>query len=444
MNLVKRFGQALHKNRPHLVGNGCLTPLIARTEFETRRSNLLRLMKPNSLAIFGGNRIQYASPSVFYPFRQDPNFQYLTGFLEPESCLLLHKDVNDKGEAILLVPEKNEFAEKWEGERTGIEGAKQEFGFENVISNEKLRETVQNLISKVSKVYADIDPKTTMRQTSFYSHELPKMVFSKLDLQSASTLCMQLRIIKSESELDCLRIAGEISSEVYNMAMTQEFKSETQLQSYLSFMFRNNGLEDDSYYPVVAGGDHALTIHYVRNDDLLKNEDLVLVDAAGRYGGYCADISRTWPVGGKLSEAQKDIYEVVLDTNKQCITKCTVKSGMSLYDLHSFSEQVMKQNLANIGLDMTMNELRTIYPHMIGHQLGLDVHDIDISDASSSEFVSNQVITVEPGLYFPHDSRFPKRFRGIGIRIEDDIVVGEDMPENLTEACWKEVADVQR
>lgn len=438
------FGQALHANRPHLVGRGFLTPNITATEYAQRRARIFAEMPPNSLAIVGGNRVQHASPSMFYPFRQDPNFQYLTGFLEPDSCLVLHKSHQANTE-LLFVPEKDEFAEQWEGDRTGTAQAKQTFGIDAVLPNSTLRDTLKALVGAVSVVYADTDPATTVRQGSLFNHELPALVSAKLDPngKTASNLVQALREIKSEAEIDCLRTAGEISAAAYNMAYKQQFVSEHQLHAYLEFMFRQSGCESEAYVAVVAGGDHALTIHYVRNDDLLRDGDLVLVDAAGRYGGYCADISRTWPVNGRFSPAQRDLYEAVLATEKECIDQCTTESAMSLHDLHRYSETSMLKNLQNAGLQLTRTQLNMVYPHMIGHQLGLDVHDIALRFSNQKPLRANQVVTVEPGVYIPYDDQFPKHFQGIGIRIEDNVVVGNAC-EVLTADCGKEVDEVER
>lgn len=441
--IARKLGQALHENRPHLVGSGFLTPLVTAKEYAVRRKGIFDQMALNSLAIYGGNRIQFATPSVFYPFRQDPNFQYLTGFLEPDSCLLLHKRGREE-EAILLVPEKDEFSEKWEGERTGSKRAAGIFEISSVLSNKQLYETVKALIGAASTVYCDTDPKITVRQGPFFNHELPALVSAKLNSVPASHLAQKLREIKSEAEIDCLRTAGEISAAAYNNAYKQQFISESQLHTYLDFMFKQGGCESDAYLAVVAGGDHALTIHYVRNDDLLKDNDLVLVDAGGRFGGYCADISRTWPVNGRFTEPQRDLYSAVLSTEEECIAKCTVDSQFSLFDLHRFSEKSLQVNLKNVGFDLSLTQINAVYPHMIGHQLGLDVHDISLPGSSSQPLRANQVVTVEPGIYVPHDDQFPKHFQGIGIRIEDNVAVGPSNPEVLTAECLKEIDELER
>ncbi|PRT56936.1 Intermediate cleaving peptidase 55 [Wickerhamiella sorbophila] len=439
---ARALGQAFAENRPHLVQKGHLTPLIPPSEFADRRAKVLQHMKPSSLAIVPGNVVQFASPSVFHPFRQDPTMQYLTGFLESDACLLLHKGSDSSiAEEILLVNEKDTWAEKWEGDRTGTELIPELLGIETALPNSKLRQTVTSLLGSVSTVYADLSPKATVRAGPFFHHELPALAHnSKASVRELSDLVNPLRAIKSENEIDAMRMAAEISAIGYNRAFRQEFYSEHQLHAFLDFMFRNSGGESDAYLAVVAGGAHALTIHYVRNDDVLQPGDLVLVDAGARYGGYCADISRTWPVNGKFSGPQRDLYEAVLNVNKACIERCTVSSGMSLHDIHRFSEKQMQIELANAGLELPRSLVSVAYPHSIGHHLGLDVHDVSVQ----GQLEANNVITIEPGVYIPFDDRFPKAYQGIGIRIEDNIVVGITGYENLTIDTLKEVEEVQR
>lgn len=441
LRTARTFGQALHANRPHLVDSKCITPLIPASEFKERRLKLANLMKPKSLAIVAGNQVSFASQSVFHSFRQDPQMQYLSGFLEPDSSLLLYKS-DRTTQSILVVPEKEPHAEKWEGERTGSELAAEIFGVDHAVSNTELQTLVTELVKTADFVYADLDPKITARQGRFFDHHL-KPILSGKDVLSLQPLVDSLRVIKSENEIDAMRVAAEISAGAYNAAYKRDFVSEHQLHAFLDFMFRHGGCESDAYRAVVAGGEHALTIHYVRNDDILKPEDLVLVDAAGRYGGYCADISRTWPVSGSLSSPQRDLYEAVLAVEKQCIGKCVVDSGFSLHDLHRFSEKQMRSELKNAGLELSPSLVSEIYPHMIGHHLGLDVHDIAAPSSRIEPLRSNMVITVEPGVYIPRDDRFPKHYQGMGIRIEDNVVIGKTTNEVLTEDCLKEVEDIE-
>lgn len=437
------FGQALAANRPHLVQKGFLTPLIPLSEYAGRRTRVLDAMPPRSLAIFPGNQTHFATPSVFYPFRQDPNLQYLTGFLEPNACLLLYKAGNSSTTSVLFANEKDEFAEKWEGERTGTKLIPETFGVDVSLSSSpvQLRDAIANLLNDVDNIFVDTDPKATVRYGPFFNHEMPQILGRRV-VRPVGPLVDPLRLIKSENEIDCMRTAAEISAAAYNQAFKLPFKSEHQLHAYLDFMFKQGGCETDAYLAVVAGGPHALTIHYVRNDDVLRDGELVLVDAGGRYGGYCADISRTWPNNGHFTEPQRDLYEAVLAVEKECIKLCTESSGLTMYDLHRHSVMAMQRELTNAGLALSPTLVSEVYPHSIGHNLGLDVHDG--SAPHNAKLKANQVTTIEPGVYVPADDRFPKHFHGIGIRIEDNVAVGKDNYEVLTEDTLKEVEDLER
>lgn len=506
------------------------------------------------MVIIPGNDVQFATSSVFYEFRQDPNFYYLTGFLEPCAALVLYKgetkvvtrhqhhdllendllengsssssssengsststsDISnsdmEKGtagsgsgsgdmvnntyndmESIFFVPEKNAHAELWDGTRTGPNGAIEMFNADRAYPFSDIESQIERLLAKVDTVYMDtFEAKDTNRFHQFFkSHgsnvvkgslaelfrkaddaaksskssksssssakvdgseaeESKKFIkdarrSSRKDYKSAVALVERSRLVKSEAEINTLRIATEMSSVVYNKAYATHFSSESQLQAFLDYEFRMQGCEESAYLPVVAGGIHALTIHYTRNNDLLRDGDLVLVDAGGRYGGYCADISRTWPVNGKFSQQQRDLYQAVLNVNKECITLCKADLGISLHDIHRRSEELMFTELKNAGFtSLSRRDVAVLYPHYIGHNLGLDVHDIT-QPPRYSKLLPGQVITIEPGVYVPNDDRFPKHFRGIGIRIEDDVVVGEHDYEVLTSDTLKEIDDIER
>jgi intermediate cleaving peptidase 55 len=198
-----------------------------------------------------------------------------------------------------------------------------------------------------------------------------------------------------------------------------------------------------AYVPVVAGGDNALTMHYVRNDMPLRDGDLVLVDCGGEFHGYASDITRTWPVNGKFTEPQRELYQAVLNVNKKCIQLCTEKENISLNGIHEHSVRLMKEELQNLGFKLTEGDVdHRLYPHHIGHYLGLDVHDCHDLDRSRV-LRRGYVVTIEPGVYVPYDDRFPHKYQGIGIRIEDNVWVGEEEPVVLSVTSPKEVVDVE-
>lgn len=450
-------GQPIHETHPHRLRPGEVTPGITAQEYYARRQTILESLPDKSLVIIPGNDVQFATSSVFYEFRQDPNFYYLTGFLEPGSALALYKENENVMESIFFVPGKDAHAELWDGIRSGPNGAIEMFNADRAYPFSDIHEQLGLLLDRVQNVYMDtFDFKDSNRLNRFFkSHgqnvlkqslvELFRKSSSRKEYKSAVALVEKSRLVKSEAEINVMRLAAEMSSAVYNKAYGTQFASEAQLQAFLDYEFRMHGCDDSAYLPVVAGGQHALTIHYTRNNDMFNDGDLVLVDAGGRYGGYCADISRTWPVNGTFTGPQRDLYQAVLNVNKQCIPLCTVASGMSLHDIHRHSEDIMYtelKNAAGFGSSLTRRDVSLLYPHYIGHNLGLDVHDIT-QPPRYSKLVPGQIITIEPGVYVPNDERFPKHFRGIGIRIEDDVVVGDRGYEVLTMDTLKEVDDIE-
>ena len=382
-----KSGQAIHENRPHRILAGQLTPEISALQYYDRRIEVLQSIPNNSFVIIPGNELQFGTGTVFYEFRQDPNFYYLTGFLEPSAALVLYRQNSDHMQSIFYVTERDSVQEMWEGEVAGTEGAVEIFNADAAYSINKISSHVQELLVKCTTVYADItEPKTSRFPRFFKSSGLDALPDSladlirtrstKIDYWSANELIEQLRCIKSENEIVCMRRACEISAQAFNKAYSKRFTKESDLHAFMDYEFRIGGCEMPAYLPVVAGGSHSLTIHYTRNDDILRDGELVLVDAGGRYGGYCADITRTWPVNGKFSEPQKDLYQAVLNVQKHCIELCKTSLGGSLQDIHAVSESLLYTELLNAGLTgLTRNKVRQLYPHSIGHHVGIDVHD---------------------------------------------------------------------
>lgn len=249
----------------------------------------------------------------------------------------------------------------------------------------------------------------------------------------------ELRLIKSEAEIKNMRKAGQHSGRAFTDAMRQKFDYEKDLDSFLDYWFKQDGCDGPAYVPVVAGGINANTIHYVRNDMLLKPEDLVLVDAGASYGGYITDITRTWPVNGKFSPAQRDLYNVLLSVQRSCVSLCHADSGLNLDKLHKIATSRLEEGLKDIGFDMSKDAIDTLFPHHVGHYIGLDVHDSP-GFPRSKAFEKGMCVTVEPGIYVPDDERWPAWARGIGMRIEDSVCIDEGSPYVLTTEAVKEVS----
>jgi intermediate cleaving peptidase 55 len=252
----------------------------------------------------------------------------------------------------------------------------------------------------------------------------------------------ELRVIKSEAEITNMRMAGKISGRAFTNAMRRQWTKEKDLGAFLDYDFKTGGCEGTAYIPVIAGGRNALSIHYVRNNDVLQDNEMVLVDAGGEYGGYIADITRTWPVSGKFSDPQKDLYEAILRVQQSSISLCRESANMTLDKIHQVTEHGLKDSLKQIGFDMSGNALDVLFPHHVGHYIGLDVHDCS-GYLRTVPLKAGHCVTVEPGIYVPDDERWPAHFRGIGMRIEDSVCVQDDSPLLLTTEAVKEVVDIE-
>lgn len=455
-------GQPTFETRPHYISRGDLTPGISALEYYQRRLNLAKKLPDNSIAILIGNQTQFSSGAVFYDFQQNNDLFYLTGWLEPNSVVILEKKSNagnDDGILLhMLVPGKNPKVELWEGEKLGLEGAYDFFNADLVEDVSKVERYVKGLLEKNDNVFVDLPGIPGSFKSFFGGNEptgLAAMILrSRKSPKPLTPLIAELRSLKSKGEISVMQKAGQISSQAINRAMAKvgsgsPLRTEKSLGKYLEYEFVIGGCDKQAYIPVVASGKNALTIHYTRNDDILFEDELVFVDAGGKLGGYCADISRAWPNSPKgFSEPQRDLYEVVLNTNKKCIEMCSEDKQLSINDIHEFSINSLAQGLRSLpGFSGVSNNVvgLLLYPHYIGHHLGLDLHDIP-SVSKHQKLVKGNVITIEPGLYIPQTHNFPKHFQGIGIRVEDDVAVGWTSSDiiNLTRECVKEVGDVVR
>lgn len=301
------------------------------------------------------------------------------------------------------------------------------------------------LIAEASEVYTDA-PKCSGFSRFFKNPGLEPNDFQKMlkdkKIKPLGPIMSELRALKSEAEIVNMREAGKISGRSFTNAMRQKWTKEKDLGAFLDYDFKIGGCEATAYVPVVAGGQNALSIHYVRNDDLLKDGEMVLVDAGGEYGGYIADITRTWPVSGKFSDAQKDLYQAILQVQRSSISLCRESANMTLDKIHQITENGLKDALKQLGFDTSGDAIRVLFPHHVGHYIGLDVHDSP-GYSRSIPLKVGHCITVEPGIYVPDGERWPKHFRGIGIRIEDSICVQDDSPLILTTEAVKEVVDIE-
>jgi intermediate cleaving peptidase 55 len=329
---------------------------------------------------------------------------------------------------------KDPRVEAWEGPRSGVEAAEDVFNADIVGSIDDLPRLLPEIVGRSKNVYTDLP-----------GSRITKNILSRYlaGAEASRTGGIASVFRDSPASVKPLRpLLNELRVAITD-AMRQSFTSEKDLDSFLDYWFKQDLCDGPAYVPVVAGGINANTIHYVSNDMLLDPNHLVLVDAGASYGGYVTDITRTWPVDGKFSPAQKDLYNLLLSVQRSCVALCRTSASISLDKLHSVACNSLSEGLKDLGFDMSSSDaISTLFPHHVGHYLGLDVHDSP-GLSRSRKFEKNMVVTVEPGIYVPDDERWPSWARGIGMRIEDSVAVDEDSPYVLTTEAVKEIVDIE-
>ena len=434
-----QFGQPLHETHPHLIKSGHITPGISALEYHHRRAALARRLPQNSVAVLAASTLKYRSGAVFYDFHQDPNFYYLTGFNEPEAVAIIEKGHSDVEYTFhLFVRPKDERAELWDGARSGVQAAQDVFNADEAGDIGNVSSAISQLVDGAKAVYTDIGHP---RQKQPKVEGMAKLL-QHANVRPLRPVMNELRLTKSNAELNCMRKAGSVSGAIISQAMASTPSTEKQLWADLAYGFRTNGLDGEAYVPVIAGGRNALSIHYTRNDALLQDGEMVLVDAGGEYGGYITDITRSWPINGEFTDAQRDMYSMILKVQKTCISLCREDANTSLDKLHSICEHGLRDGLKSLGFDLSGDAFDKLFPHHVGHYIGLDVHDAP-GYPRTDKLKENQCITIEPGIYVPDSGRWPLHFRGMGIRIEDSVVVGAERPEVLTRTAVKEIDEIQ-
>nr|WP_091991733.1 Xaa-Pro aminopeptidase [Pseudoalteromonas denitrificans] len=426
------------------------------TEFKTRRDNLLQKMDPNSIAIIPAGVELTRSRDTEFPFRQDSDFLYLTGFLEPEAVLVLSPSLENQ--STLFCRNKDKIAEIWCGRRVGPEQAKDQYLFDQTYALSELKDTLLTLVNGHSVLYygqgtyADFDEQiwqllNTLRGGPKKGYKAPAII------KDVRSLVHEMRLFKSENEIDLMRRAALISvqSHIRAMKFSKSGAFEFQLEAELHHHYAMNGARYPAYGTIVGSGDNANILHYTENSDVLKENDLVLIDSGCELEGYAADITRTFPVSGQFSPAQKQLYQLVLDAQLAALEY--YKPGFTLKQASVAATKVLTQGMINLGLlEGELNELiqkeayKAFYMHGLGHWLGLDVHDVGEYklDEKDRVFEPGMVLTVEPGLYVAKDSQAPEQFKGIGIRIEDNILITAQGHENLTVSLPKTIDEIEK
>ncbi len=425
--------------------------------FAPRRGELVARMPDRSAALFLATPPAARNSDVVYPYRPDSDLWYLTGCDEPSAALLLTKGC-DAPESALFLRDRDPKAEQWTGRRIGVTDAPDHFGVEQAFPIEKLASELPGALRKARTLYyrparpseltAAVDAAlVAVRGGPRGPHKGPhEVVDPALNLH-------EMRLIKAEEEVAWIRRANAITDEGFRAVMTEARPGtgEWEIQATLEAVFRGRGGWGWAYPTIVASGPRACVLHYDSNAARAREGDLVLIDAGAEVEGYGADISRTFPVSPRFTDAQRDLYQVVLDAQEAVID--AVAPGTTLDGLHRIALRVLSQGMVDLGLlegpvdkVLETEAFKRFYPHQTSHWLGLDVHDVGryFIDDDPRPLTPGMVFTVEPGLYVPEgDEDAPAAFRGLGVRIEDDVLVTQDGCENLSAGIPKRVEDIE-
>ncbi len=424
--------------------------------YKDRRQKLLNSIE-EGVVLLSSAPNKTRSNDTQYPYRQNSDFYYLCGFEEANSVLILVKTRESTRTLLYVEPHSEEFA-LWNGARLGVEGAMKRFKVDEVHSMLEYPNHIKEILREHTALYIDFfDDSISLKLAQESAKELRETRGVKRTIRSLHDVTYFIRsqrLIKSPEEIEEIRHALALTTLAHHEAMKQ-CKSglrEFELQASISYIFLSNGAMSEAYGAIVAGGNNANTLHYIDNRDVLKEGDLVLIDAACEWELYASDITRTFPVNGKFSEAQRNVYEKVLDVQLRVIE--AMKPGVKRDWLQTYSEELLTQALIDLGILsgdrealMEAKSHKKYAPHGIGHWMGLDVHDPCpyVDDAGESlVFEAGMVMTIEPGIYIrANDESVPEKYRGIGIRIEDDILITEEGCENLSSAIVKTVDEIE-
>lgn len=399
--------------------------------YKNNRNKVLSKIKDNSLLIlFAGNAPKKTADEK-YQFTPNRNFYYLTGIDEEKHILVLSK-FGGKIKEYLFIKEVDPIIEKWEGRTIRKEEVLEICDIEDVRYLGEFNNFIDKIISvnEEINIYLDLEKENNSYK---YAHEI-KDKYYNLNIKNAFKLIGDLRLIKSEEEIERIRKAIEITIEGIEILMKNSKCGikEYELEAYFDFICKKNGVKDFAFKTIAAAAKNATILHYVANDSELNDGDLILFDLGAQYKYYNGDISRTFPVNGKFTERQKEVYNAVLRVNEKVIKE--MKPGVSFLDLNSKAREWIAEECISLGLITNKDEVSKFYYHSIGHSLGLDTHDIELENRDVI-FEAGMVYTVEPGIYIEAEN--------IGIRIEDDILITENGNEVLTKDMIKTIEEIE-
>jgi Xaa-Pro aminopeptidase len=430
---------------------------MKKTEFTRRRRQLMRIMGRDSIAILPGAPVRRRNGDVDYHYRQDSDFQYLTGFDEPEAVAVLVPG-RPQGEYVLFVRDRDPARETWDGARAGPEGAVATYGADDAFPVDDIDDILPGLLERCARVYytmgvhPDFDQRVIgwvngLRAQAKHGLHTPQE-FVALDHH-----LHEMRLFKTRAELDVMRRSARIAAGAHRRAMKTAAPGRTEYEVMAEILHEfHRQRADISYYPIVGSGPNACVLHYHANSRQMKDGDLLLIDAGCEFDYYASDITRTFPVNGRFTGPQRDLYEVVLAAQRAAIER--VRPGNHWNDPHEAAVKVITQGLVRLGLlkgrvpTLIKEEAyKKFFMHRTGHWLGMDVHDVGEYKVGDEWRLlePGMVMTVEPGLYVaPGTKGVAKQWRGIGVRIEDDVAVTKDAPDVLTSDLPVDPDEIER
>ena len=417
----------------------------------------MRRMAPKSVAIIPGAHDTTRSNDTHYRFRQDSDFFYLTGFEEPDALAVI-KPESDKKYTLFVRPRDPE-REIWDGRRAGVEGAQSEFGAAEAFPTAEFESKLNEFLEGTDVLYyrlgvdRELD-NAIIKEISRMRAINRKPVHPPQTIIDPATIVHEMRVLKTPEEIEIMQTAADIAAEAHCEAMkaSKPGLQEYQIEALIEQIFRRRGAAGPAYTSIVGAGPNATVLHYINNDGQLRDGDLLLVDAGAEYKGYASDITRTFPINGRYTQAQRDIYDLVLKAQMACVEM--VRPGTTHDQLKQHSIEVLTEGMVELGLlEGNPEELikekkyEKFYMHGLGHMLGIDVHDVGryYFGQESRALEPGVVMTVEPGIYIAPDTKdVPEKYLGIGVRIEDDVLCTNDGPRVLTHKVPKHAEEIEQ
>ncbi|MNX46913.1 Xaa-Pro aminopeptidase [compost metagenome] len=430
------------------------TDYLSKEFHRGRREAFRNMMPANSVALVFSYPERVFSRDINYNYHANPDMYYLTGYKEPDAVLLIFKDAQgtEKYNEVLFVREKNAAREIWTGRRLGVEGAKSKLGFTTVYNGKDFKDFTIDF-KRFDKIIYDKIP--TDIESSRNDFDLAGLLQSfktkagitaedKTSLESFADITNSLREIKTSEEMELMRKTVKLSCVAHNEVMKAvgPDMSENEADGIHAYIHRKYGAEGEGYPPIVGVGANGCILHYGENNSTKMDNQLLLMDVGSEYHGYSADVTRTIPANGKFSEEQKAIYQLVYDAQEAVFKIC--KEGTPLVNLNETAKDVLAKGLIKLGIITDPKDVRLYYPHGCSHFLGLDVHDKGNFKGPQSLLKENMILTVEPGIYIPANSKCDKKWWNIGVRIEDDIAIKKDSYENLSADSPRKWEDVEK